>query len=68
MFEIGILCPKSGKEMEKRIVRRKKQTVYKLKEMNSKQIIFKMKFFTSIFFFFKWLLTLTMLSTEIRLF
>lgn len=68
MFEIGILCPKSGKEMENRIVRRKKQTVYKLKEMNSKQIIFKMKFFTSIFFFFKWLLTLTMLSTEIRLF
>ena len=51
MFEIGILCPKSGKEMEKRIVRRKKQTVYKLKEMNSKQIILKMKFFTSIFFF-----------------
>ena len=37
MFEIGILCPKSGKEMGKR---KKKKTVYKLKEMNSKQIIF----------------------------
>ena len=53
--------------MEKRRVRSKK-LAWELKEMDSKQIIFKMKLFASIFiiifFYFKWLLMLTMLSTQ----
>ena len=68
MFEIGFLCPKIVNEMKKEELVQKKP-VLELKEMDSKQLIFKMGLFTSIFFFFlifssvfKGLLILTMFS------
>ena len=67
MFEIGYLCPKSGKEMEERQVRGEK--IGFGAERNGLQwtSFFKMELFTSIIFFlsiFKWLLMLTVLSPE----
>ena len=56
-------APKFGKEMEKRRVGRKKR-VLELKEMDWVNHFFKMELFASIFFCFKWLLMLTVLSTE----
>ena len=52
MFEIGYLCPKSGKEMEERQVRGEK--IGFGTERNGLQwtSFFKMELFTSIFFFF----------------
>ena len=73
MFEIGFLCPKIVNEMKKEELVQKKP-VLELKEMDSKQLIFKMGLFTSIFFFFffflifssvfKGLLILTMFSIK----
>ena len=58
MFEIGFLCPKSGKEMEK---------IGFGAEINGLQAkhFFKMELFASTFFsIFKWLLMLAILIAE----
>ena len=62
MFEIGFLCPKSGKEIEKCFLSVFKP-VLELKKYTPSKSFFKMEYIV-IISIFNWLLVLTMLSFE----